>query len=237
MNGRKVETTKMGLEKRHRISLENENTDMGKWIAVLPCLNCGKEAVIVSIIFTTVCRDTIHCQSCADVHYLSVKPTIKGFEIQYHRYNLRYPLECYDDYEEPPFVKVWADGDALDEGRETFSGPIEIYPRKRRFKKSEKSEIWNSTRGVCHICGKKWRLEDHKRDGWHVDHVIPHDSGGRRTEKIKNFRVACAKCNLKKGKGYSEKRVKIALQNLIEKFFIESRTSKDAWPTAVYKRE
>lgn len=193
---------------------------MGDWISVLPCINCGQDAVVVGLLFASVGRDTLRCQRCYDIHYLSVKRQGRGIEVQYLRYNLRYPLDHYDESEEPPFIKIKATGSADEEDCETFSGPIVIYPRKKRFTKAEKAVIWNATHGTCHICGRKWKLEDHRRDGYHIDHVIPHDSGGKSTEKLKNMRVACAKCNLRKGKGYSEKRIKVAIMSLVEKFFL-----------------
>ena len=52
------------------------------------------------------------------------------------------------------------------------------------------------------------------RKGWHVDHVIPNGGGGRETEMLDNFGVACAGCNLRKGRGYTNRSIKEAIRNL-----------------------
>lgn len=94
-------------------------------------------------------------------------------------------------------------------------GPIVIYPRKKNYKRSEILEIWETTGGTCHLCGRKWKLSERSRLGWHVDHVIPHIGGGPETEQLSNLRVACAKCNLDKGRGYKEEHLQSSIQKLV----------------------
>lgn len=124
--------------------------------------------------------------------------------IAYDRYTRRYPLQAYDQglpltvvtmhTSRPP--EVPPDSDAP-------FGPIVVPPRKRRFSRVEVRDIWMASRGRCHVCEQRWALSRRGRTGWHIDHVIPHIGGGAGTETLHNFRVACAKCNLQKGKGYT----------------------------------
>jgi len=142
-----------------------------------------------------------------------VTRAVDSFSIFYQRHTLRYPLEFYDDGEEPPVVRL----DVLPCTREpdTFTGPIMVYPRKR-FTPAEVGAIWRATKSRCHLCGHRWRLDKRGRDGCHIDHVIPHIGGGADVEELPNHRIACAKCNLKKGRGYTEKQVRLGFHRLIE---------------------
>lgn len=49
-----------------------------------------------------------------------------------------------------------------------------------------------------------------------MDHLIPHTGGGADTETLENMKVACSRCNLKKGKGYSEAAIRLGLKELVQ---------------------
>lgn len=127
---------------------------------------------------------------------------------------MRYPLDEYDPGQDVFEVRLGVSGDREGAVSDTFSGPIMIYPRKARFTKTEVLEIWRESGKKCHICNKSWALDERSRSGWHIDHVIPHIGGGADTEKLTNLRVACATCNLKKGRGYTESRIKLSISRL-----------------------
>jgi len=189
----------------------------------LPCLRCGEHAVIVSFIFKLKNRDVIQCMNCEASMYLAIEESEKSVKVCYDRYTRRYDLEHYDD-SHPIVVKGKViDEDYSDEDSDRFleqSGPIAIFPRKKYFSKSELKIIWERTKGLCHLCMKKqWSLNERSRSGWHVDHVVPNASGGRETEKLSNFKIACAKCNLAKGKGYTELEIKQRIRELLVKFY------------------
>jgi 5-methylcytosine-specific restriction endonuclease McrA len=168
------------------------------------------------LIVTSGGRLTLPCRSCAAEHYLAVREETWGFNICYQRYPNRYPLEDYDE-SDPFFTKCRVLGDPDDATPDDgFSGPVAIYPRKKQYESWEVRAIWTVTRGHCHLCGRAWRLSERGRSGWHIDHVIPHIGGGPDVEKLPNFRVACAGCNLKKGRGYTEATIRIGIRNLIE---------------------
>lgn len=185
----------------------------------LPCLRCGEDAVLVNAFFKLTCRDTIPCRNCDAMHYLEVRTTDDGdgpgFDVVYDRYTQRYDLDSYDG---APVATVRAHVEAgfpppVDDA--TVSGPVLVWPRTKRFSVEEVKSIWRATLGRCHLCGKRWRLKDKSRHGWHIDHVIPHVGGGHDTEEMPNFRVACARCNLKKGRGFTQGRLQRAIQQLI----------------------
>lgn len=184
----------------------------------LPCLRCGRLAVPVATFFivTDGGRLTLPCRLCAAMHYLRVWEKAWGFDICYQRYTNRYPLEGYDE-SDPFFVKYHVLGDPHDAAPDDgFSGPVAIYPRKKHYESWEVQAIWAATKGQCHLCGRAWRPSERGRSGWHIDHVIPHVGGGPDVEKLPNFRVACARCNLKKGRGYTEATIRFWIRNLIE---------------------
>lgn len=187
-------------------------------IVPLPCLRCGDLTVPVAPLFLLVGRgaSTFPCQSCEAQHYLGIARDGNAFTVCYQRYTLRYPLEFYDEGD-PPIARCHVDGQSGDESDdEVFAGPIMVYPRKRRFLRSEVVAIWQATKGRCHICNQRWRVDQRGADGWHIDHVVPHVGGGRDTEEMPNFRVACGICNLKKGKGYTEASIRLGLRRLVE---------------------
>lgn len=188
----------------------------------LPCLRCGTSAVLVSFLFPLNSRDVISCRRCDAKHYLSVRREAWGLHVCYHLYTLRYPLDQYDQDFDPPVVRLKTSSHAADvDSAVIFSGPITIYPRKKRFSPSEVQAIWRASKGRCHICGRSWRLRDRSVRGWHIDHVIPHIGGGEEVERLLNLRVACARCNLKKGKGFTEKSIRLALRQLAELFEVQ----------------
>lgn len=79
----------------------------------------------------------------------------------------------------------------------------------------EVEKIWRASNGRCHICKRKWNLDQRSKYGWHIDHVIPHIGGGQDVEKLSNMRVACSACNLKKGKGYLESNIRKSINQLV----------------------
>ena len=186
----------------------------------LPCLRCGKVTVpIIPIFFLAGRRGacTVSCRSCKAQHYLSVSRTQNAFTVCYQPYTLRYPLECYDPGEAPPIVRLHAGRHSTGgSDNDIFAGPIVVYPRKRHFSRSEFKVLWQASMGRCHICGRQWALEQHGARGWHIEHVIPHIGGGRDVEELPNLRIACATCNLKKGKGYTEASIRLGLCRLVE---------------------
>jgi 5-methylcytosine-specific restriction endonuclease McrA len=126
-------------------------------------------------------------------------------------------LEYYDDGELPPIATLNACRHSAGESSDDrFAGPIVVYSRKKSFSRSEVEAIWRATKGRCHICHQCWPLDRRGKRGWHIDHVIPHIGGGREVEKLPNFRVACARCNLKKGKGFTEASIRLGLCQLVE---------------------
>ena len=227
----KKKTSKSKCEGQDRNSHTQESFE-NPLLVMLPCLRCGLWGVPVSIFFTLEGRDTPGCRYCDTIHYLAVRQSGGQFNICYQRYTLRYPLDNYDE-DDPPIAILKA-GQSTQSTTEsdTFSGPIMVFPRKKRFSRAEVEQIWRASKGRCHICGRAWLLNGRNRDGWHIDHVIPHIGGGADTEELSNLRIACAKCNLKKGRGYTEKQIKLGLKQLIEKLYsaeqqITSQTSEE----------
>jgi 5-methylcytosine-specific restriction endonuclease McrA len=181
----------------------------------LPCLRCGKPSVVVLVPkpVRLLERPDLYCinDECGARHFLSVQPD----RVVYDRDTRRYPSENYDDNDFPviKLEKVKRSPQASD-GDSILDGPIIILRRKSWFSLSEFCTIFKNSNGKCHICKKRWVFSAHGVKGWHVDHVIPHAGGGHDTEEIQNFRVACARCNLKKGRGYTRKTVEFALKQL-----------------------
>ena len=133
----------------------------------------------------------------------------------YDRDTRRYPSEFYDD-NEFPIIKLCdvkppkspPNDDSI------LFGPIVILRRKKRFSLKELQVIYARSNGKCHLCLKPWAFSSRSKTGWHVDHVIPNAGGGWDTEQMENFRVACARCNLKKGRGYTFRTVRLVLEQL-----------------------
>jgi hypothetical protein len=65
---------------------------------------------------------------------------------------------------------------------------------KRRFTEEDRLIMWNSGDRVCQICQK---LVESYND-YDLDHILPHDRGGRTT--LKNSRVTHSSCNRSRGK-------------------------------------
>lgn len=188
-------------------------------IVTLPCLRCGNLAVPIIPLFLLKGRSasTFLCRWCDAEHYLSVTRERGTFLVCYQRYTLRYPLEHYDEGVVPSNVILHVKGRSTGESDDdTYAGPIVVYPRKRHFSQSEVKAIWQATKGRCHICNRRWPLNQRGPRRWHIDHVIPHIGGGRDTEVLPNFRVACARCNLRKGKGFTEASIRLGLRRLVE---------------------
>ncbi len=187
-------------------------------IVHLPCLRCGRPAVpVIPVRFVIGPSASIFsCRLCQGTHYLSVSSASSTFVVCYQRYTLRYPPEYYE-VEAPPIVRVRAGRHSGDEpDNDAFSGPIVIPLRKRHFLRSEVQTLWRASNGRCHICDREWTVEQRGARGWHIDHLIPHIGGGLDVERLPNFRVACARCNLKKGTGYAEARIRLGLRALVE---------------------
>ena len=186
----------------------------------LPCLRCGELSVPIPADFlrTDGSGSTWNCRArpCESEHYLSVDRQDHAFVIAYRRYTLCYPLEFYDEGAAPIDVRFYLrkPGDTLRED-DGYSGAVVVYPRKKRFSAGEVKSIWEASRRRCHICNRRWPLSKRGVRGWHIDHVIPHIGGGGDTEREANFRVACAICNLKKGKGFREAAVRCALVEIV----------------------
>lgn len=197
--------------------------------AKLPCQRCGEDAVLVGFLFPLVWRDVLHCRNCQESHYLRVtKRGNEGFEIAYYVYTLKYSLESYGDESDPPIgIVKTSSSNNQDRDDSIYLGVITIYPRKKYFNKAELSQIWNASNKKCHICKKSWRLSDRSLYGWHVDHVIPNANGRYGTELMKNFKVACAGCNLKKGRGQSQQKLYRSFLKLI-KFLKEKESIANA---------
>lgn len=159
----------------------------------------------------------LQCEHCSAPHYLSAQRKNGTWRVVYNRYTLRYPSDHYEEF--PHFRMMLRDGgfngiEASEEPHEHY-GPVVVYKR-RRFSAAEVRQIWAHSGHRCHICGKTWKLRQRGLKGWHIDHLIPNIGGGKDTEMMANFRVACAGCNLQKGRGYTSSQVEEALKSLFE---------------------
>jgi len=181
----------------------------------LPCLRCGSRKVCFMVPSTvTFCEiPDLMCEDCGARHYLRIAPD----GVEYKPDTRRYPSDNYDDNDFPVMK-----GRALerldsppDDDRPGF-GPITIYPRKRYFSSDDLRQIYEQSGGRCGLCRKRWKLTDHGQYGWHIDHVVANAGGGWDTEDMANFQVSCARCNLKKGRGYTSRDIRSALQELVE---------------------
>lgn len=192
-----------------------------------PCIRCGRIGVPVAVFsfLAGASERTFGCRLCDTEHYVSVSRKKSGrLVITYDRYTRRYALEEYDEGLPLTVVTMHAGVSpaAKPDGDVPF-GPILVYPRKRRFSVTEVRRIWTSSRGRCHICNKQWALSKRGRSGWHIDHVVPHIGGGSDTEVITNFLVACAKCNLQKGRGYRPSSIEPSIRQL--RWYLERYSS------------
>jgi 5-methylcytosine-specific restriction endonuclease McrA len=170
-----------------------------------PCLRCGqlKVVALIPIWIERLGLGDLICADCGTCHFLVAEKSNGTWWAIYDRDTRRYPSECYDEIAPPAIVKIQNVDPSRgcdDEAPFVSYGPIMVFKRKR-FSAAEVETIWTNSRGRCHLCQKKWRLKQRSKKGWHIDHVIPNCGGGRDTEAMSNFRVACARCNLKKGGG------------------------------------
>lgn len=182
-----------------------------------PCLRCGQLKVVAIIPQWSgrLVRGDLICDDCDTRHFLVAENKDGMWWAVYDRDTRRYPSEYYDETEPPAVVKFTnVDPGRPDDDDVPFPGygPISVLKRKR-FSQAEVEAIWTNSGGRCYICRKKWRLNQRSRRGWHIDHFIPNCGGGRDTEMMDNFRVACARCNLRKGGG-NVRLVKEALRRL-----------------------
>lgn len=190
-----------------------------------PCLRCGKKSVSIShfMIYSKLFSffdkseplefTDLLCDCCDARHFLA----INHGDIVYDRDTRRYPSEYYDD-NNSAVVKfhLIKNSEYLPDNNFDNFGHIAVSPRKTRFSPDELHIIFKQSNGRCHLCGKNWKLSEHSRKGWHVDHMIPNTGGGLDTEIMENFRVACAGCNLKKGRGYTKKDIYFAINQLMK---------------------
>jgi len=197
----------------------NKQREAGYPFVWLPCLRCGEQSVPIPSHFLRIDGNgstwTCRARPCEAEHFLSVNRQGEKFMIAYQRYTLRYPLEFYDEGITPQNVRLHVrepEGQLIEGG---YAGPVVVYPRKKRFSLTEIKSIWEASGGRCHICKRRWQIAQRGVRGWHIDHVIPHIGGGRETEHVANLRVACAICNLKKGKGVTNASILLGLRDLV----------------------
>jgi hypothetical protein len=181
-----------------------------------PCLRCGQLTVtaLVQQPFERLELPDLTCKRCCTRHFLVAENRDDMWWAVYDRDTRQYPGEFYD---EMPFALVKFKGVALsrpedDDAPFPGHGPIMVFKRKQFSAAVE--TIWINSDQRCHECKKEWKLSQRSRTGWHIDHVIPNCGGGRDTEMMDNFRVACACCNLKKGGGPKVRLIKEALRRL-----------------------
>lgn len=67
-------------------------------------------------------------------------------------------------------------------------------------------DIFDSTSGKCHICGKQLARSNRgahgARGAWHVDHSLPRARGG--SDALRNLKPACIRCNCSKQDGCNQ---------------------------------
>lgn len=157
-----------------------------------------------------VLRELGRCLECGSAHDLTIQPARSGWLAVYDQNTLRYPEEHVG---EPRLPLIRINATRTEEG----DGPIMVARRKAYFSKKEVADIWKRTKGLCHLCRRKrWRLGQRSRHGWHIDHVHPNIGGLAGTELPDNFLVACAKCNLRKGRGYRHGEIRACLTRFME---------------------
>lgn len=66
-------------------------------------------------------------------------------------------------------------------------------PSQARYVSRRRKEIYDSSAGRCHYCGRALDLSG----SWHVEHQLPRALGGG--DDSMNLVAACAPCNLAKG--------------------------------------
>lgn len=168
----------------------------------LPCKACGQWHVTFLIAEPFGSFGPAGCDFCWSAHDLDIFQSEYGWVAAYDRNVLRYPEE-HDGKSLPFFVRFKAPRTEDDDG------PIMLAKRKSYFSAKEVADIWHKTNGWCHLCSRtRWHLEQRGVYGWHIDHVKPNIGGLAGTELSNNFRVACASCNLRKGKGYRHRDIR-----------------------------
>ena len=70
------------------------------------------------------------------------------------------------------------------------------------WSEKQKTEIFDSTDGICYLCGKQLVRSNHgkrgRRGAWEVEHMRPRAGGGSNNLK-RNLLPACINCNAEKG--------------------------------------
>lgn len=59
-------------------------------------------------------------------------------------------------------------------------------------------DVHKKSGGKCGGCGKSWSLDEYGRNGWVIDHIVPHVHGG--PDVLANTQVMCQPCNAIKSK-------------------------------------
>jgi hypothetical protein len=190
-------------------------------VLTLPCKACGQWRVSFLIAEPFGSFGPVHCRNreCEAAHDLIVSPAQRtGWLVIFDRNTLRYPDE-HSDEPPHPVIRFKALKRAFAGDADTVDGPIIVAKRKTYFSKSEIRAIWQRTHGRCHLCRRKrWRLNQRARFGWHIDHVLPNVGGTNGTESPDNFRVACARCNLRKGRGYRHGEIRACLTRFMKEW-------------------
>jgi HNH endonuclease len=75
-----------------------------------------------------------------------------------------------------------------------------VMDRRERYHEARRRDIFERTRGKCHLCYKQLCFNSYgslgDRGAWHVDHSVPIARGG--TNHLNNLLAACITCNLDK---------------------------------------
>jgi len=186
-----------------------------------PCLCCAQMKIVAIIpeIYDGLYLSELICKKCCTPHSLLLRKDGDDWLASFTRATRRYPNDHYDEPQSfglNPRRKVSLRD--VEEEERPFSGygRVLIY-RRRRLSIKNRRIVWNRCRGKCHLCGKPWEFEQFGRNGWHLDHDIPNSGGGKATESLENFRVACGCCNLSKGNGRPSALIKAALGQLLNR--------------------
>lgn len=74
------------------------------------------------------------------------------------------------------------------------------------YSKDRLKNIYDSTSGYCHLCGKKLAFINYGKPGfkaaWEVEHSKPKSKGG--TDHLNNLFPACISCNREKGNKHNK---------------------------------
>jgi|CZKI01.1.fsa_nt_gi 5-methylcytosine-specific restriction endonuclease McrA/transcription elongation factor Elf1 len=181
----------------------------------LPCLRCGSDSVGVSLLSGASRRENVWClaKECEAVHYLRIAPDSGGLDVAYGRYTRGDPLEAYDEGG-PPAPKRTRGKKMQPLEVDGFSGPVAVYPPKRHFNRAQVHEVWKASKGRCQLCGRRWSSDERGPKGWQIDHVIPNAGAGAGGKQI-GFRLACANCSPRKGRGDRHARLLRSIRDLV----------------------